>query len=52
MVWGVAQIADLVVIIVNFLQKLEEIIDPEEKSLVEDKILQVIKELAERFDSD
>lgn len=49
MALGVSQIASLVLIVVDFLKKLEEIIDPEEKSTIEDTILRVIGEIAERL---
>ena len=49
MAWGVSQIADLVIIIVDFLKKIEEILDPEEKSTIEDTVLRVVGEIAERL---
>ena len=52
MAWGVSQIADLVIIIVDFLKKIEEIIDPKEKSTIEDTVLRVVGEIAERLAKD
>ena len=49
MALNVSQIADLVVLIVGFLKKIEELMDPEEKSLIEDKILDVIEEVAKKL---
>ena len=49
MALNVSQIADLVVLIVGFLKKIEEMVDPEEKSLIEDKILDVIEEVAKKL---
>ena len=49
MALGVSQIASLVLIIVDFLKKIEEILDPEEKSTIEDTVLRVVGEIAERL---
>jgi len=49
MALGVSQIASLVLIIVDFLKKIEEIIDPKEKSTIEDTVLRVVGEIAERL---
>ena len=46
---GITQIADLVVLIVGFLKKIEEMVDPEEKSTIEDKILDIIEEVAKKL---
>jgi len=44
-----SQIAEVVVLLVDFLKALEEIIDPEEKSTIEDTILEIIGSLAEKL---
>jgi hypothetical protein len=49
MALSVAQIADLVLLIVEFLKKIEEMVDPEEKSTIEDTILQIVGEIAAKL---
>ena len=48
---GVAQIADLALLVIDFLKRIEEMIDPEEKSTIEDKILDIMEQVAKKLAS-
>ena len=40
---------NLAVIIINFLRKLEPIVDPEEKTTIDDVVLEVLDEIAKKL---
>jgi hypothetical protein len=44
------KIAKIALMVIEFLQKLEEIVDPAEKSLIEDTILEILRQIAEKLD--
>ena len=44
-----AQIAQLALMVLEFAQKLEELLDPEEKSKIEDVILASLREIAKKI---
>ena len=52
MALGVSKIAELVLLVVGFLKKIEELVDPEEKSTIEDTVLRVLEEIAEKLAKD
>ena len=43
------QYAKLAIIIINFLRKLEPIVDPEDKTKIDDVILEVLDEIAKKL---
>ena len=45
----ISEIAKLAVLVLEFLKKLEEILDPQEKSKIEDMLLQVLGDIAEKL---
>ena len=45
----ISEIAKLALLVIEFLKKIEEILDPEEKSKLEDVLLNVLGEIAEKL---
>ena len=46
---NVTKYAKLVLLFINFLKELEEVLDPEEKTLIDDKVLGVLEMLCTTF---
>ena len=48
----ISEMAKLALLVIEFLKKLEEILDPEEKSQIEDILLKVLGDIAEKLAGD